>query len=454
MVKIIGISLVFLISTGLFYRASGTLNPGKMNIISCVYYIFMLQTFVGVLLINCGLDQHYTLNYLIKKEESILVTTRMTCLTALLLPGTILLGQKILKFNMRERFTGFLTEEVEVCNKWEQKFFVLFCIGIAFSAIILIGVLCKIGYIPFVRFFSAPEGFEMTSARGQISSIYFINAYVSNIVIAIVIPLASYLSFSYVVLTKKRKWKVVAIVTFLMSVITKTIKFEKSPLAFHLLIFVLIFMYAVGGIKILHMVGIVMVLGAVIVAAYLGSGFSGNLFDLYNGPIGRTLFTEVGTLAYCFDLFPAIFGFLGGRSFSPTILKLIGMDPALHLRSAKLVMAFYGSEKVYDGAAGVMNTLFVGEAYANWGYIGVVVSILWVALIVTTLTVVVLKMKKTPASITLLSILTVRIGMMLEGGFCDFVYSFDMIFTIFVFCGVYLVFETDTILKNRKDKRC
>ena len=63
-----------------------------------------------------------------------------------------------------------------------------------------------------------------------------------------------------------------------------------------------------------------------------------------------------------------MFGFLGGRSFTPTILRLIGMNSSDYLRSAKLTMAFYGSEKVYDGSAGVMNALFAGEAYANWSF--------------------------------------------------------------------------------------
>ena len=182
-------------------------------------------------------------------------------------------------------------------------------------------------------------------------------------------------------------------------------------------------------------------MGSVLIASYFATGFTGTLLDIYNGPFGRTLFTEVGTLSYCFDLFPNVFGFLGGRSFTPTILKLLGMNSAEHLRSAKLTMAFYGSEKVYDGTAGVMNTLFVGEAYANWGYLGVFLSIVWVAFIITLLMILILKLKKTPGSIALLAFLTVQIGSMLEGGFCDFVYSFNLLLTILIMVVICLVFE-------------
>ena len=176
------------------------------------------------------------------------------------------------------------------------------------------------------------------------------------------------------------------------------------------------------------------------------------MLDIYNGPLGRTLFTEVGTLSYCFDLFPNVFGYLNGRSFTPTILKLLGMSGAEHLRSAKLTMAFYGSEKVYDGTAGVMNTLFVGEAYANWGYSGVILSIVWVALVISVMMILVLKMRKTPSVVALLALLTVQVGSMLEGGFCDFVYSFNLIFTIFVMLGIYMVFENRNNVVIRKVK--
>ena len=38
-----------------------------------------------------------------------------------------------------------------------------------------------------------------------------------------------------------------------------------------------------------------------------------------------------------------------------------------------------------------MNTLFVGEAYANWGYPGVILSIVWVALVISVMMILVLK---------------------------------------------------------------
>ena len=64
------VAAIFGISTVLFKKAAGTLDPGKFNIISYIYYIFMLQSFIGISLVMLGYDEHYTFAYLINKEKS------------------------------------------------------------------------------------------------------------------------------------------------------------------------------------------------------------------------------------------------------------------------------------------------------------------------------------------------------------------------------------------------
>lgn len=450
MSSILLILIIFSASTLLFAKVSGTLNPGKLNIISYVYYIFMLQSFVGAALISLGFDKHYTLGYLLNYKSSISVTVTSIFLTAILFPLSILIFQKILKFNIKKEYSQFLKKDV--AKTYSDVTWILFCIGSALCILLLIIFLIKIGYIPVWRLIHAPDEFNFATERVRISSISVVNSYVTNIMILMMIPLLSYVSFAYMLTTKKKRWMILFAVLFIAAGICKTYKFEKSPIVFHLLIYVLILIYLKGGIKFIYMLITGGAMGGILVASYFLSGFSGNLLDIYNGPLGRTLFTQVGTLSYCYDLFPNVFDFLNGRSFSPTVLQLIGMDPEAHLRSAKLTMAFYGSEKVYDGTAGVMNTLFIGEAYANWGYLGVIFSVLWVAFIITILLWVILKIKKTPSSISLLAILTIRIGTMLQGGFCDFIYSFDLIFTILLMFGIYLFFESDGKIQKRIEK--
>lgn len=443
MLEFLVILIIFAISTALFQKAAGTLHPGKLNIVSCVYYVFLLQYFIGASMIILGFSEHYTLSYLLEREQSIKITLFVIMAISIALPFCIIIWQKVFRTDFKKDYGAFLQQETKASG--EKVWSCLFAIGVAITVIVLIGFLSRVGYIPLLRLVHAPAGFDFGTERTRIGELYFIHPYISNILLFTIAPLLSYLAFAYALATKEWKWCIMSAVTFVVSVICKTYKFEKTPVLFHLMIFVLIYIYLKDAIKIRHMVILGGSLIVAIAALYLVLGFEGTFFDIYNGPLGRTFFTEVGTLAYCFDLFPSVFGFLGGRSFSPTILKLLGIGGEQYLRSAKLTMAFYGSEKVHDGTAGVMNTLFAGEAYANWGYVGVVFSVVWVALVIAGMMWIVLKLKKSPSTVVLMAIMSIRIAMILKGGFCDFVYSFDLIFTLTVLLVIYLLFESNGI---------
>ena len=448
---IILIILVFALSTILFKKAAGTLNIGKLNIISYVYYIFMLQSFIGASLIVLGWNKHYTLSYLLDREKGSSITAVAIWLIAIFLPLLILLFQKMFRLDIKKEYAIYLNKKITVGK--EDLFFDCFTIISVVCIFLLIGFLFNIGYIPILKLFFSPSNFNFALERARINDSYFIHPYISNILVLMLIPMLSYISFSYFVAMRTKRWAILSIVLFIASVIVKTYKFEKSPLVFYFVAFILIYIYFRGGIKFVYMAAMAFVLGGIIVVFYFLQGFTGTIFDIYNGPMGRTLFTEVGTLAYCFDLFPNVFGFLNGRSFTPTILKLLGRDSSEYLRSSQLTMAFYGSEKVYDGSAGVMNTLFAGEAYANWGWRGVVFSVIWVAFILALLMYIILRLKKTPTMVSVLAMLTTKIGLMLEGGFCDFIYSFDIIFTLILVFSIYICFEKNGKIANLIDSQ-
>lgn len=447
MSKILLVLLFFILSSVLFYIAAGTLHPGKLNIVSCVYYIFMLQYFIGAALLVLGFDGHYTLTYLYFREQSIQKTIISIMIVSVAMPILIILWQKIFRINITAEYCLFLRKKTNPSKM--DIWWKLFILGMVMCILFLVAYLLKVGYIPILKLVHAPEGFNFASERTRIATTYFLNSYVNNIVLFTIVPLMSYISFAYALATKEKKWYVIFIIMFAMSIICKTYKFEKTPVLFHMMIFVLIFIYLKGTIKFRYMAVMGCMAVVFLVVIYVALGYEGTFLDIYNGPMGRTFFTEVGTLSYCFDMIPNIFDYLGGRSFSPTVLKILGINAESHLRSAKLTMAFYGSEKVYDGTAGVMNTLFIGEAYANWGYKGIVISILWVTLIIAILMWIIFKLKKSPSIVVLLAVLSVRIAMTIKGGFCDFVYNFDLLFTVCSLLLVYAVFEGDGWLNQK-----
>lgn len=445
------IIISFILSWKLFRKAAGTLDIGKINIISYVYYLFLLQTFIGISLIKLGFDEHYTLNYLLNRERSINITFVVVMLMAIMFPFIIIVVEKILKVNMRQTYSSFLESKVE---KGGKNFYYK---GISITSIILlillVGYLIKIGYVPLLKLIFNSGEFDFAHERIRIGNVYFIHPYITNLLILQGIPLLSYLSFSFALIEREKRWYILTSILFIASVVTKTYKFSKAPLPFHLFVYILICIYLFGGIK----KRIMILIGAGMVIMFMGmyalTGTSSSLFDIYNGICGRTLFTQVGTLSYVFDLFPEHISFLEGRSLSGNILRLLGKNPEEHLRSAKLVMDFYGSEKVYDGTGGVMNSIFVGEAYANWGWIGIVVSIVWVGIVIGVLSVMIVKMKKNAVSIAFFATITAKIGNITQGGFCDFIYNVDLYMTICIFIGLYFAPNIYKSLKKLSVKK-
>lgn len=427
------------------YKAAGTLNPGKVNIISAFYYLFLLQTFVGIALIVLGFDKHYTLNRLINREETIEIAFWVIMAAAVFMPFCMFFFEKIFKINAKREYSIYLNQTVKVKN--EDTIYKVIIIGTMIGMILMIAWFIKIGYIPALMLVHSPENFDFALERSRIGSIYLIHPYVSNILILTCIPLLSYLAFTYVLVKKEKKWYILFGILFFMSLLVKTYNFAKSPVVYHLVVFLMIYIYCKGGISKKALVAFILVSISGIVFMYWATGYNGTLLDIYNGPIGRTLFSQLGALLCVFDAFPRFFGFLNGRSLSAPLLPLLRMNPDMHLRSGKLMMDFYGSEGVYDGSAGVLNSFFVGEAYANYGWKGVAFSLIWVSMIFVIVLAIVLKLKKTPMMVTFFAVFTLKMPMATQGGFFDFIFSVDFIVTSVVFLAGYYLLEENNILE-------
>ena len=426
--NILMVALGLTLSTYLFKKAAGTLNIRKLNLISYTYYLFLLQTYIGTSLIFLGDRGHYTLKYVLN-ESSINKTFYYVLLTAILFPLVVIIVYKIFKVDMNNIYDEYLNTQIYTDNEKATFYIVL---GIAIVCItLMISLFIKIGYIPILKIIFPTEGFNYKTERIRVSQVSIINQYVRNILILSLIPVLSYIAFVYSCMTKSLRWISLFIVLFLASICTKTYNFAKTPVIFYLFTFVIIYIIINNGIKRRYFYTIICSLILVIFFLYKIMGFKLEI-SLYNGPIGRVLFTQAGTLIYHFDFFPNSFPYLEGRSFSNTILRILGTNMT-SIRSAKIIMAFYGSRSVYDGIAGVMNTLFIGEAYANFGALGVVVSIVYLGILFgLILWIFTSKFKKTALNVALLGIFTSELANTTQGGFFDFLYNANMIAIVLI----------------------
>lgn len=421
----------------LFKKSAGTLNPCKTNIISLCFYFIIVQTVLGALLTSLGYTKHYTYMRLIEPDKYAHMGIVYAMLTIVLFPMVSFLLLKIFRVNPNQEYNQYLNKTTLV--EYSRRYYVIVLSATVFCTVLLIVLLHKIGYVPVIELLTNKKmDFSMERAK-NVALIIMSYEQIKNIGILHGIPVLSFISFSFSLATKERKWTILFFFLFLESIIVKTYDFSKAPLILYIAILVLILIYSKGKInyKLAAIIG-----GSgigLLVVAYRLLGYSKSFFDIYNGILGRTIFTQFGTLCMHLEGFSKYIDFLHGRSLYPTVLKLIGRDPNLHIRSSQIIMDLYNPEGVYNGNAGVMNTLFVGEAYANWGHIGAIFSIIWVSIIITVTFILFLKLKKTPITIAFFAVITQQMACCIQGGFVDFIYNSNIIMTILLLFILYFM---------------
>ena len=106
-------AIVIYCSYKMFKNTAGTLSLGKINIISFVYYLCLLQCLCGAILVSLGYDEHYMLNKLLFPTESIKSATFSVYFMMLILPFFIYVIFKIFRFDAQREYFGFLNGEIE-----------------------------------------------------------------------------------------------------------------------------------------------------------------------------------------------------------------------------------------------------------------------------------------------------------------------------------------------------
>ena len=84
---------------------------------------------------------------------------------------------------------------------------------------------------------------------------------------------------------------------------------------------------------------------------------------------------QIESLPQFFAVFPNMHDFTYGAGIA--ILRFIGID---QVESARVVASVFEPTGVSEGWVGVHNTLYIGDAYANFGIVGIIVSPFIVAL--------------------------------------------------------------------------
>ena len=128
------------------------------------------------------------------------------------------------------------------------------------------------------------------------------------------------------------------------------------------------------------------------------------------------------------EFFPAHQGFLMGQSL-PNPGGIFPFEP---YRLAVEVMAWRFPEFAQSGVVASSPTVYWGEAFANWGFVGVALVPFFVGICIYVVNLIVLRLENNPLKVALLVWLILHYKDLAVTGFSKFIFDFRLFVVFFV----------------------
>lgn len=436
MLYIIISMIVLFVSFFLFKRASGTMSITKLNIISFNYYYqLILQAFVGVNIVILGLDSHYLLNRI--TDFSIKQTAYFSVVFVLIaMPLSMLFISFIARFNSRREWITYTNKDIKsIISKDDKAVFVTLTIFTFISFLSIAYTFLSIGTIPLFQMLLNSSAEQAARLRIIASTEFGGVVYIRNVFGLTMTPILSYIAYTYTFKSKYIGWRILFVILALLSLIILTYSGAKAPVLMYIFSFIFLQVLISGKINLKKMLTLVLVVIVVLVGFYISiMNYQLSFFDINNGPLGRIFLGQIASLYFHFMYFPEVIPFLDGHGFPGIIAKLFNFEA---IRSSRIIMELVNPASVQAGTAGVMNTLFIGEAYANYGWSGLILGTIYVGFCIQIAYILLLRLPKNPLIIAFFVSVTLKIP--LTGGFFDFIYNPGIILTIVILISFYLI---------------
>ena len=237
------------------------------------------------------------------------------------------------------------------------------------------------------------------------------------------LPVLAYISLSYYWLNKKNTDLIWFLVCFFFAALTLVHDFTKSPLVIFLIGFLFLYILQVRALSTKQFIASFLLIIFIFIVIYLliNRNFSiSYLFSPFEGGLlGRVVISQVSSLYRHFEIFPIQEAFVGLNSLSNFISDLLSLEH--EERSARKVMEIALPHWIDKGYGGYLNTFYLGEAWANFGLVGIALSPVWVGFIIQSCYLFFLKANKTPIMLGTFAFFSCRTS--INSGINDYLYN-------------------------------
>lgn len=418
------IILTLIVSYRLFKKAAGSLSLINLNMISWIfYYNIIVQSFIAAILVVYEVDFHYFIGKM-HSNISRVYGFYSIMYTAISLPLGMILCNKLLTGRYNNVFFKEYVNKKISYHFYNREFLIRLALGAltCLSMLSVIYVFISIRSFPLLSALSGGKNVEqLASIRNEVGREFGGMVYIKNFFALKLMPLLSYIYYVYYRFTKNKKIQLWFIITVVFSFLILTYNLEKSPVLEYFIGFFFIRVLLGEKINFMKLIKLGLIFIVILVSIYLLI-FNQPVESLLNyntGFVGRLILGQSAGTFLSFDLFPGYRQHIGFSSISSFISSFFELEHSE--RSARLIMEFYNPRGVEEGTAGVVNSLFIGEAWANFGFLGVILSPFYVGFLAQFINLYLLKQNKTPIYLGLLAFLSYNIP--ITGGINDFIYN-------------------------------
>jgi hypothetical protein len=419
LILLISILTVY-ISVKLFSQACGSMSILKLNTVSYVFYFqIVTSSIVASVLMAMGmLDYHGDLalvSYEVKIEAWI-----WTMYSLLLMPASMILLNYVMRINAKERFAQFLNEDINIQGSEIRNKLAIICFTL-FSAAVLSYVLYYTGKVPL--FTLLIDGDVEGANIGRITSrrdFQGIN-HIKNLLGLIMIPVITYYSYFMMRTKKKMFYFIFFLINFGLALVMVAHDIQKAPIAFFVIGLAIAEVFYSKGISLKTFVLLVVLPVGLILIGYsltTDKGFSDQLLNVNSGFYGRTFLIGYFGFPLSLELFPDVITI-------PTYA--VGIPKALldnidvnSLESARLLKMYVHPETIISGKGNLYSGFYMGEAWANYGYLGLLIAPAIVGFVLQAVHLFLLTHKKNPLLLAFYIGLTVK--WVVASGFVNFLY--------------------------------
>lgn len=410
-----------IISGRLFKIRCGTISIFRPNMMSVIFYYYLiLQCVIGAVLIVNGWEKNnWELDAIINNRVRIYGFWAIMY-TMIAFPFGMMLANAFLrKSNISNLFSSYCKKPIQIEEKSESKMVKYLLVSLsAISLLCVLYVIRTIGEIGILKVFSTDSAAELAGFRIDSGRGFTGNAFIRGFFAMFLCPLLCYISYGYKLIRNSSFNKFWFYALFVGSILILTSNLEKAPLMMFLIGFLFFRIYR-GNYFTKKQLGLIFCVAAVMISLIYVAVMKTETDQLAVGILNRLTISSVGGLYLDFDIFPDRHPFLGFSSFSKEINTFF-CEPH-NERSARIAMMFAQPEAVASGQAGVINCLFVGEAWANWGWQGLILSPIYVGFIIQLFYLGLLSLRKTPLLLGIMVKYTFASS--ITGGVNDYLYN-------------------------------